>query len=188
MISPDPLAPGSVYCAAFTEGEKIALHRIEVSRMSGSGKLKITGLLDRPMRDSIVTAFDYIRSRKRELGIEKDIDSYDFHVQVVDLMSAKEGSEAGVAFFVALYSLLKGSPVQPGLVILGEMTIHGNILPVRSLAEPLQVAMDNGARKVLIPVENKRHFLDVPGDVVSKVDPIFYPDPLHAAMKALGIA
>ena len=188
LISPDPLAPGSVYCAAFTEGEKIALHRIEVSRMAGSGKLKITGLLDRPMKDSIVTAFDYIRSRKRELGIEKDIESYDFHVQVVDLMSAKEGSEAGVAFFVALYSLLKGTPVQPGLVILGEMTIHGNILPVRSLAEPLQVAMDNGARKVLIPIENKRHFLDVPSDVVAKVDPIFYPDPLHAAMKALGIA
>lgn len=67
------------------------------------------------------------------------------------------------------------------------MTIHGNILPVRSLTEPLQLAMDNGAKKVLIPVENKRHFLEVPGDVVARVDPVFYPDPLHAALKALGI-
>ncbi len=188
LISPDPLAPGSVYCAALTDGEKVALHRIEVSRMVGSGKLRVTGVQDKAMRESITTAFDYIRSRKRELGIEKDVDSYDFHVQVVDLMSSKEGSEAGVAFFVALYSLLRNQPVQPGLVVLGEMTIHGNILPVKSLAEPLQVAMDNGAKKVLIPVENKRHFLEVPGDVVAKVDPIFYPDPLHAALKALGIS
>jgi ATP-dependent Lon protease len=188
LISPDPLAPGSVYCAALTDGEKVALHRIEVSRMAGSGKLRVTGVADKAMRESITTAFDYIKSRKRELGIEKDIDSYDFHVQVVDLMSSKEGSETGVAFFVALYSLLRNQPVQPGLVVLGEMTIHGNILPVKSLVEPLQVAMDNGAKKVLIPVENKRHFLEVPGDVVAKVDPIFYPDPLHAALKALGIS
>ncbi len=187
LISADPLAPGSVYTAALTAGDKVAIHRIEISRMAGSGKLKITGSPDKAMRESILTAYDYIRSRKRELGIEQDIDSYDFHVQVVDLMSAKEGSEAGVAFFVALYSLLKDKPVLPGLVILGEMTIQGNVVPVRSLTEPLQVAMDNGAKKVLIPVGNKRHFLEVPGDLIEKVDPIFYSDPLTAALKALGI-
>ncbi|MCL6448319.1 MAG: hypothetical protein K6U04_09260 [Armatimonadetes bacterium] len=124
----------------------MTLHRIEVSRMPGSGKLKITGTSDRPMRESIFTAFDYIRSRRKELGIEKDLASYDFHVQVVDLMASKEGSEAGVAFFVALYSILKEMPVQPGLVVLGEMTIQGNVIPLRSLTEPLQVIMDNGPK------------------------------------------
>ena len=49
---------------------------------------------------------------------------------------------------------------------------------VRSLAEPLQVGMDNGARRALIPLENKRNFLDVSGDIVERVDPIFYADPL----------
>ena len=134
LIAPDPLPPGSVYTAAVTGGGKVALHRIELSRMSGTGKLRVTGSPDRPMKDSITTAFDYMRSRKRDLGIERDIDSYDFHVQVVDLMASKEGSEAGVAFFVALYSLLKDKPVLPGLLILGEMTIQGNVVPVRSLA------------------------------------------------------
>lgn len=187
LISPDPLPPGIVYTATLTNGDKVALHRIEISRMSGGGRLRITGHPDRAMKDSILTAFDYVRSRKRELGIERDLDSYDFHVQVVDLMAPKEGSEAGVAFFVALYSLLKDKPVQPGLVILGEMTIQGNLVPVRSLAEPLQVAMDNGARRVLVPIGNKRQFLEVSADVIEKVDPIFYGDPLTAALKGLGI-
>jgi predicted ATP-dependent Lon-type protease len=58
---------------------------------------------------------------------------------------------------------------------------------LRSLAEPLQVAMDNGAHRALVPIENKRNFLDVPSDIVEQVDPIFYSDPMTAAMKALGL-
>jgi ATP-dependent Lon protease len=58
---------------------------------------------------------------------------------------------------------------------------------MRSLAEPLQVAMDNSARKALIPLENNRNFLEVSGDVVERVDPVFFSDPIMAAMKALGI-
>jgi ATP-dependent Lon protease len=59
--------------------------------------------------------------------------------------------------------------------------------PVNIAAEPLQVAMDNGARKALIPLENKRNFLDVSGEIVERVDPVFFSDPMTAAMKALGM-
>jgi ATP-dependent Lon protease len=187
LISQDPMPPGSVYTAAITDSGKVALHRIEISRMSGSGRLRITGSPDRPVKDSILTAFDYIKANKTRLGIERDVDSYDFHVQIVDLMYSKEGAQVGVAFFVALYSLLRDKPVQAGLVVLGEMTIQGNILPVRSLVEPLQVIMDNGAKRVLIPVGNRRHFMEVPPDVLERVDMIFYSEPLAAALKALGM-
>jgi len=187
LINQDPMPPGSVYTAALTDSDKVALHRIEVSRMSGAGRLRVTGSPDRAMKDSIVTAFDYIKANKTRLGIERDVDSYDFHVQIVDLMHSKEGSQGGVAFFVAFYSLLREKPVQAGLVVLGEMTIQGNILPVRSLVEPLQVVMDNGARRVLVPVSNRRQFLEVPADVLERVDPIFYSEPLAAALKALGM-
>lgn len=139
------------------------------------------------MKQSIVTAFDYIKANKTRLGIERDVDSYDFHVQIVDLMQSKEGSQGGAAFFVALYSLLQEKPVQAGLVALGEMTIQGNILPVRSLLEPLQVVRDNGAKKVLLPVSNRRQLLEVPPDILESVDSIFYSEPLAAALKALGI-
>jgi ATP-dependent Lon protease len=65
--------------------------------------------------------------------------------------------------------------------------IQGNIKGLRSLAEPLQLAMDNGAKRALIPLENKRSFLEVTGDVVEHVDPIFFGDPKTAAFKALGL-
>jgi len=187
LISQDPMPPGSVHTAALTDSDKVALHRIEVGRMSGSGRLRITGSPDRAMKESIVTAFDYIKANKTRLGIERDVDSYDFHVQIVDLMHSKEGSQGGVAFFVALYSLLRERQVQAALVVLGEMTIQGNILPVRSLVEPLQVIMDNGARRVLVPIGNQRQFMQVPPDILERVDPIFYSEPLAAALKALGM-
>ena len=187
LIAQDPLTPGCIYTASLTDNDLVALTRVEVSRMSGSGKLRITGSPDRTMKESIITAFDYMRANKNRLGIERDMDSYDFHVQMVDLMQAKEGSQGGVAFFIALYSLLRDKPTLGGLVVLGEMTIQGSILPLRSLVEPLQVIVDNGAKKVLIPISNKRQVLEVPGDLLEKVDPIFYSDPLSAALKAIGV-
>jgi ATP-dependent Lon protease len=186
LIAPDPLPPGGVYGAAVTPDDKVALVRVEVTKLSGSGKLRVTGSPSKSMRDSISTAFDYARSRKRDLGIE-EIEAHDFHVQVVDLLSSREGAEAGMAFFIALYSVLKGKAAMPSLVVLGGVTIQGHIGLVRALAEALQAVMDNGAKRVLIPVESKRQFLDVSGDVIERVDPIFYSDPLTAAIKALGM-
>lgn len=188
LIGQDSMPPGSIYTAAFTENDMVALHRIEVTKMGGSGKLKMSGSPDRAMKDSVTTAFDYMRANKSRLGIERDIDNYDFHVQIVDLMQSKDGSQGSVAFFVALYSLLREKPTLAGLVVLGEMTIQGNIQPVRSLLEPLQVILDNGAKKVLVPVSNKRQYLEVPGDLMERVAPIFYSDPLAAALKAIGMS
>lgn len=187
LISTDPIPAGTVYSASWASGDHVALQRIEIARMPGSGRLRTTGGLAKPTRDSIQTAFDYIRSQRSVLGIERDLDSYDFHVQVVDLIGAREGSEAGVGFFVALYSLLRDQPVQAGMVVLGELTIQGNIQPLKSLLDPLQLVMDNGARRVLVPTANRRHFLEVPGDIIEKVDPIFYSDPISAALKAVGV-
>lgn len=186
LISSDPLPPGSVYAATLTEEDKVALHRIEVGKIAGgSGKLRISGS-DAATKASLQTAFDYMRARVRDLGIERELDLCDFHVQAIDLMGSGQRAQAGVAFFVALYSAIKERPARAALIVLGDITIQGNILPARSLAEPLQVAMDNGAKRALIPVENKRSFLEVAGDVVERVDPIFYGEPLAAALKALG--
>jgi ATP-dependent Lon protease len=187
LLSPDPLPAGSVYAASLATDDRVALRRIEVARLGGSGGLRITGQVDRAVKDSIITAFDYARARKREFGIEKELDSYDLHTQVIDLVAGCEGGGVGVAFFVALYAALKDQAVQPAMVVLGDLTIQGNVIAARSLNEPLQMAMDNGARRALIPVENKRSFLEVPGDIVERVDPIFYGDALTAALKAVGL-
>ena len=102
-------------------------------------------------------------------------------------MTNRVSCDAGIALVVAIYSALKKHSALPGLLILGDLSIQGNIKAVRSLVEPLQMGMENGARRALIPIENKRHFLDVSADIVERVDPVFYGDPLTAAMKGLGM-
>lgn len=187
LISSDPLAPGSVYTTSVDDQGKVGLYRLEVGCSTGTGKLKITGGVDPLMKESIQRAFAYIQARKVDMGIAQGFVTTDFHIEAVDLLSNKISCEAGIAVVVAIYSALKKHAAQPALLILGDMSIQGNIKAVRSLSEPLQVAMDTGARRALIPIENKRHFLEVAADIVERVDPIFYGEPLTAAMKALGL-
>jgi ATP-dependent Lon protease len=187
LIGQDPLTPGSVYAASLSDEESVCLSRLELSRIDGSGKLRILGNVDRPLRDSLTTAFDYLRTNKARLGLELDLDRYDYLAQTVNLMQGAAAAEAGVAFFVAFYSLVREMPALNGLVVLGQMTLQGNIQPLTSLIEPLQVIMDNGGKRVLIPTGNRRQFMEVPGDVLERVDPIFYSEPLQAALKGLGM-
>jgi ATP-dependent Lon protease len=138
------------------------------------------------MKESIHRALSYIQSKKAELGIARDLETSDLHAEVIDLLGNRVEAELGLAFFVASYSALRKVPVSPALLVLGDMSVQGNIKPLRSLTEPLQVAKDNGAKRALIPIENKRNFLDVSADIMEHVDPVFYGDPKTAAMKVLG--
>lgn len=187
MISADPLAPGSVYTASVDDQGKVGLYRIEVGCSPGTGKLKIAGGIEGSMKESIQRAFAYLQGQKVKMGVGQQIDTTDFHVEAIDLLNNRVPCEAGIALVVAVYSAVKRHSIQPGMLILGDLSIQGNIKSVRSLAEPLQVGMDNGARRALIPLENKRNFLEVSGDIVERVDPVFFSDPMTAAIKGLGM-
>jgi ATP-dependent Lon protease len=187
LISLDPLAPGSAYTASVDDQGKVGLYRLEVGCSPGTGKLKIAGGIEGSMKESVQRAFAYLQGRKGNMGIAQAIDTTDFHVEAIDLLVNHIPCDAGIGLVVALYSALKKHAALPALLILGDLSIQGNIKPVRSLAEPLQIGMDNGARRALIPIENKRHFLDVTADIIERVDPIFYSDPMTAALKALGM-
>lgn len=187
MIAADPLAPGSVYTASVNDQGKVGLYRIEVGCSPGTGKLKITGGVEGAMKESLQRAFAYLQGQKVKMGVGQQFDTTDFHVEAIDLLGNQVPCEAGIALVVAVYSAIKRQSVLAGLVILGDLSIQGNIKAVRTLAEPLQVSMDNGARRALVPLENKRNFLEVSGDIVERVDPVFFSDPLTAAMKALGM-
>jgi ATP-dependent Lon protease len=139
------------------------------------------------MKESAQRAFAYLQGHKVPMGIASVFDTTDFHVESIDLLGSKVTCEAGVAFIVAIYSAVKKAQAMPGLVILGDLSIQGNIKAVQSRVEPLQMAMENGARRALIPLENKRNFLEVSGEIMETVDPIFYSDPITAAMKALAL-
>jgi ATP-dependent Lon protease len=187
LISTDPLAPGSVYVASVDDQGKVGLYRLEVGCSAGTGKLRVAGGIDSTMKESIQRAFAYIQGHKVNMGIAQAIATTDFHVEAIDLLTNRISCEAGVGLLVAIYSAIKKHSVQSGLLVLGDLSIQGNIKAVRSLAEPLQLGMENGARRALIPIENKRHFLEVSADIMERVDPIFYSDPITAAIKALGM-
>ncbi|RKX75913.1 MAG: ATP-dependent Lon protease [Spirochaetes bacterium] len=187
LISSDPFPAGSVYAASVGTDGKVAFYRLEVVTSPGSGKIKISGAIDSTLRQSVQTAWSYLSSRKEEMGLSEVFNSMDFHFQGIDLLSNREGCEASIAVFTAIYSAALKKPILPGLIILGDMTVQGNVKACRSLLEPLQLAMENGAKRVLLPTENRRHFLEVPADTMEKVDPIFYADPQTAAAKALGL-
>jgi ATP-dependent Lon protease len=187
LISTDPLSPGTVYTAGVTSDGTVGLYRLEVSLAGGTGKLRMAGGVSGAMKESVQRAFSYAQAKKSELGIAHELDSSDLHVEVIDLLGNRVEAELGIAFFVACYSAIRRAPVSPALLVLGDMSVQGNIKPLRSLTEPLQVARDNGAKRALIPIENKRSFLDVSADIMEHVDPIFYGDPKTAAMKVLGL-
>lgn len=170
LISTDPLPPGTVYTAGANCDGTVGLYRVEVSISSGTGKLKLAGGVAGAMKESVQRAFSYVQTKKSDLGIGRDLDTSDLHVEVIDLLNNHVEAEVGVAFFVACYSALRKAPVSPALLVLGDMSVQGNIKALRSLVEPLQVAMDNGAKRALIPIENKRTFLDVSADSVEQVD------------------
>jgi ATP-dependent Lon protease len=186
LISADPLPPGTVYTAGVTADGTVGLYRMEVSISNGAGKLRTAGGISGATKESVQRAFSYLQAKKSDLGIARDLDTSDLHVEAIDLLGNRVEAEVGVAFFVASYSALRKAPVSPALLVLGDMSVQGNIKPLRSLTEPLQMAKDNGAKRVLVPIENKRNFLDVSADIIEYVDPIFFSDPKTAAMKVLG--
>jgi ATP-dependent Lon protease len=106
---------------------------------------------------------------------------------VVNLNQAKEGAETAVAFFVSMVSSILQKPVIERTVILGEMSVQGMLIKVNSLPERMQLAVEAGARKILIPSENKRDLADVPDAVLTAIQWQFYDSPTKAAIIAMGL-
>ena len=165
----------------------VALYQLEVGVAIGAGKLRTPGSIDPLIEESLQRAFAYFQAHKTTMGAAQAFDRTDFYVEAVDLLANRVACEPGVAMVVAMHSALTRTPVLPALVILGDIAIGGTLHPLDSLTEPLRTIMDNGGRRALIPTESKRNFLEVPGDIVEHVDPIFYSDPSTAALKALGM-
>jgi ATP-dependent Lon protease len=107
-------------------------------------------------------AYDYLKANARRIGIDRDISAYDINAQVISLMQGKDANDLGVSFFIGLISALLGRRTGGGMVVLGQMSLHGVLSRVEGLGDKLRIAMDSGARRVLIPTENRRDFADLP--------------------------
>lgn len=188
LIGEGQLAAGSVYTIGTDANDsRLALFLIQAQINSGSGRIIPLGNLSKGMKEGIKTAEAFLRANLKNLGITKDIDSYDFSLQAINLNQAKEGSETAVAFFISLVSSILEKPVLERTVVLGEMSVQGMLLKVGSLPERMQLAVEAGAKRILIPSENKRDVADVPDAILTAIQWHFYDSPTKAAIMAMGM-
>ncbi len=119
------------------------------------------------------------------MGLVDVLAQKDISAEAVDLSGGRIECACGVAFYAAIMSAVQTRRVQAGTLVLGDLTIQGNIKGAVSITEPLQLGLDNGALRVLVPLANKAQFTALPEDVVEKMDVVFYGDPDRAFMKAV---
>ena len=187
MISQDPLPPGSVYTVAADGDSKVALFRLEVTLTAGTGKVRTPTGLEKGLKESLNRAVAYLQSVKDKLGLTPLLAQRDICAEAVDLSGGRLEASCGIAFFVALMSAIQNRRIQAGTVVLGDLTIQGNLKGVASIAEPLHVALENGAIRALVPISNKSQFAALPEETVEKLDVIFYGDIDRAVLKAIEL-
>lgn len=185
IVSQDPLPPGTVYTAAVDSEAKVALFRLEITLTAGTGKLRTPSGLDKSIKESLNRAFSYLQNVKDKLGLTQLLAQKDVIAESVDLSGGRVECPCGVAFFAAMISAIRNRQVQAGTVILGDLTIKGNIKGPASITEPLQLALDSGAIRALVPISNKNQFANLPEEVIERVDVVFYGDVDRAVLKTL---
>jgi ATP-dependent Lon protease len=178
--------PGTVYTIG-SDGSENNVFRIETQSLSGKGKSSISDSPGKKMKSSFQTAYDYLNANMKELSKDEDLEEYDIKSQVVNPADAEDGDDTEVAFLVSVISSILSRPVRSSLVVLGSMSIMGEVNRVQSLVDQLQLAIDAGADQVLLPAENKSDFGMIPDEVLDELELVFYTDPINAASKAMDI-
>ncbi len=188
LIPDGPLNPGVMHTVATGSGGHLGLYRLETQVTAGNGTLKTSGLGSNsaPRRRSRSAS---ITSRRTSIGsaLRSRRGDHDYHLHVVELHNTGPTTAMTLAAFVALCSGSLGKPIQQQMVILGSMSLGGNIVPVENLAESLQVAFDAGAKRILLPMASVKDIPTIPGELFAKFQTGFYADAGDAVFKALGV-
>jgi ATP-dependent Lon protease len=188
LIPDGTLSPGVMHTVAVGSGGHLGLYRIETQVTSGSGMIKTSGLgSNSAAKEAIKVGFDYFRANANRVSASMKPGDHDYHLHAVELHNTGPTGAMTLVAFVALCSGLFGKPIQQQMVILGSMSLGGNIVPVENLAEALQVAFDAGAKRLLLPMASVRDIPTIPGELFAKFQTGFYADPVDAVFKALGV-
>jgi ATP-dependent Lon protease len=180
--------PGHVYTIGVGESGMIGVFKLENQVVSGSGKFEKSGVgSNRGVKESLDTAYRYFTANSKSISGTISIKTKDYLMHIADLQGIGLTPQLAVAELIGLCSGALEKPVQESTVVLGNMTVGGTIEKVEELANVLQVCVDAGAKKVLIPASSVVDFQTVPSDLLIKVQPIFYSDPIDAVVKALGV-
>jgi ATP-dependent Lon protease len=141
---------------------------IEALRMSGQGRLTVTGQLGDVMRESVDAAYSYVRSRAKQLEIDDSVfRESDLHIHLPAGAIPKDGPSAGITLTLAIASALSGRPVRRDLAMTGEVTLRGKVLEIGGVKEKVLAAYRSGLREVIMPKANEKDLRDIPDEVKS---------------------
>jgi ATP-dependent Lon protease len=188
LIPDSPLNPGVLHTVATGSAGHLGLYRIETQVMAGNSSLKISGLgTSSSSKEAVKVGFDYFQANASRVSASIKTSDHDYHLHFVELNNTGPANALTLATFVALSSAVLGKPIQQQMVVLGTMSLGGNIVPVENLAESLQLAFDAGAKRLLLPMASVKDLPTIPGELFAKFQTAFYADAVDAVMKALGV-
>ena len=181
--------PGHVYVAGHGHSGMIGIYKLENQVVSGTGKFDKSGVgSNREAKESLDTAFRFFTANSKNISNTISTKTKDYLMHISDLQGLGLTDELAIAQLIGLCSSALGKPTQESLVVIGNMTVGGTISKVEEFANILQVCVDAGAKKVLIPAASVMDLQTVPPDLLVKVQPVFYSDPIDAVFKALGVS
>lgn len=188
LIPEGPGKPGFLHTIGLSNKGMPGLYRLELQVTKGSGKLQTSGLWNSSAaKEQVKIAFDYFKANSSRISAGAHVMDHDFHIHAVELQNTGPFTHLALASLVAFASGLLGKPIQSQMVVLGDMSLGGNVMPVESIAECLQVAFDAGAKKVALPMSSAADIPSIPAELFTKFQTSFYADPVDAVVKALGV-
>ncbi|WP_234929750.1 protease Lon-related BREX system protein BrxL [Bacillus mycoides] len=180
--------PGHVYVVGHSNTGLIGVYKLENQLVSGTGKFDKSGVSsNREAKESLDTAFRFFTANSKNISNSISNKTKDYLMHISDLQGIGLTNELAVAELIGLCSSALERPVQESLVVIGNMTVGGTVAKVEEFASILQVCVDAGAKKVLIPAASVMDLQTVPSELLVKVQPVFYSDPIDAVFKALGV-
>lgn len=180
--------PGQVYTVSRGKSGMIGVFRLESQMLPGSGKFDRTGIgSDRDAREATNTAFSFLKANSNRISGSISTTTKDYIINYQDLQGIGMTGKLALSTLVALCSISLGKPTLGSLVVLGEISIGGTLIKVDELANALQVCLDSGAKKVLIPATSMVDFATVPPELMSAFQLIPYQSAEDAVFKALGV-
>lgn len=188
-LIPDGICnPGQVYTIAQGRSGMIGAFRLESQMLPGNGKFQRTGLgSDREAKEATDTAFNFLKANCRRISGNISITTNDFIINYQDLQGLGLTSNLALPSLVAMCSIALGKPVVSSCAVLGEISIAGTMQKVDNLADTLQVCLDSGAKKVLLPLTSAADLGTVPAELIGAFSLIFYNSAEDAVFKALGV-
>jgi len=185
LIEATPLSPGVCYTAT-SDGVNNTLVKIEVVAIKGSGKMNITGTSSQEVKENIKNTFNYLRANEKSiLNEQHTLSGYDLNIQISNMLGASISGGIGSAVYVAIISAIYKKNLKAGLAVLGNISIGGAVERALNFADKVTLLSENGARTVLVPMDNLTEIGTLPTSVLGKTDVPFYGNSQMLLQKAV---